>query len=299
MFVAETSFGATPTTAVPWLHFGVPTLFDPQRRPVFKPKTGLGRQYPSDLVLMKEYAELRVEAELLDKDATVGEEYEWVDDYNWIWGADAVAATINLEKHIGSLSIGAKLDLATDEYAWLKGCKLQEYVIAGRVDSPVIKRMNFLAWDYDHGTTDYVSGSATRKTFPTESYISFGDLEILYNTVSILERLQSFEIIFRRDIQRRGTNATTATKYAKFAEVGMSIKINLTLDFDSTTEYADWLADTARNIVFKIPDESGGRELNFNTCRFEEVRKPMREVDLIEKTMTAQVLGTPNITTTA
>jgi len=297
MFITEgTSWGTKPITGA-WLHFGVPTLFDVQRRPIFKRKIGLGRQYPSDLILIKEYAELRVEAEMLAIDETVGSEYEWLDDYNYIWGLSVVAATIDLEKHMGSLSIGAKLDLTTDEYILLTGAKQIEYAIIAVVDQPVIKRINFIAHPYTHTEVDYVSGDATRKTFPDTSYIKFGDCDFLCPS-SVLDRIQRFELIFRRDIQRRGNNATTPTKYGKFAEVGMAIEVNVTLDFDSTSELDDFLGDTPRDITIKIPDVVDGREINLPSCRWREMRKPIREVDLIELALTAECLGTPTITTT-
>jgi len=296
MWIKEATFGGISQSGT-WQFFGDVIGFDGKRRPVYKPRVGIGRQYPKELSLQKEYAELLVEAELLKKDVTVGEEYEWLNPYAAIWGADAVAATVNLEKHCFSTVVGAKLDLTTDEYLTFVGCKPNEITLKVDLENPMKLLYSLVSQKKTHGTVDYVQGTADRKTFPTESYIRLADCDVEYNSASIIERLQALEFTMRREINKRGSKTGAGTLFAKFSEVGLSMEVSLTLDFDSTNELTDFLGDTTRDIEIHVPTGSGGRQINLPTCQWKEFPAPIREVDLIELKITAEVLGVPTITT--
>lgn len=295
MWIPEANFGAIPQTGI-WKHFGDCIVFDSVRRPLYKPRIGIGRQYPKELVMIREFAELNIEINLLKEDETEGEEHEWLELYVYMWGEDALAATVNLEKHEGPMSIGAKLDLVTDEYLTLVGNKFSEVTLRANLDDPVKLLGAFVAQRLTHGTTDYMQGTASRKTFPTTSYLKLADCEFKYNGASILTRLQSFEFRMRREIDKRGSDATIKTLYAKFSEVGLAMEVSVVLDFDSTGELTDFMGDTTRDIEIHIPAESGGQKITLPTCQWKELRKPIREVDLIELRLVAEVLGTPTIT---
>ena len=297
MWIKEATFGTVPTTGA-WKHLGHITMFDPVRRPTYKERIGLGRQYPSNLELMKEDAELSVEFGALLKSVASGAEYEWMDLYALMWGEDDAAATVDLEKHEASMSVGAKLDLATDEYMLVKGAKFQEArIIAEHGPEPIRQILSFLGQKHTHGTVDYVSGTATRKNFPSTLLMKFADTDLLYNGASIIERLQSFEFTMRRKLDKRGGYPAEKTLYSKLSEMELSMDVSITLDFDSTPELNDFMGDVNRDILIKIPSGTGGRQLNLFSCKWREMRKPQRELDLIELRLTASVLGTPTITT--
>jgi len=292
--IKETTFGQTPTSGV-WDHFGDWESFDPRRTPVYKPRIGFGRQYPKSFTKIKEYAELDLEARLLLKDAP--NSYEWLNPFALIWGEDAAAATIDFEKHIGSMSIGAKLDLATDEYLLVKGCKYESGAIRAAIEETVVHVASFIGTKHTHTETDYVSGTATRRTFPTTGELKYGDTDFLIAAASVIERLQGWEFRIRREMQKRGTDDADSTLYAKFAEVGCSLESVLTLDFDSRAELDNFMSDTTFNIEIQCPKGSGGRKINLPTCQWKEMRKPQRNLDLIELSLTAECMGTPTITT--
>ena len=121
LWLKEATFGTTPDVGE-WGHFGDVTAFDPRRQATFLNRVGLGRVIEKDFILTKEWAELLLEIDILKIDTPNG--HEWVDILNYAMGLSAPAATIDLERKIASLSIGAKLDLDTDEYMLLKGLKI-------------------------------------------------------------------------------------------------------------------------------------------------------------------------------
>lgn len=300
MFIKEVTFGTTPITgADKWRHFGNNLLFDPVKRPVFKPRVGLGAQKASALTLAKEFAELSLEAEILKKSAVADAEYEFCDFFALAWGEDANAATIDLEKHIASMSIGAKLAVTTPEYILCKGSKFESAEIKGSIEDPIRFAASVIAQKYSYGTTDYVSGTPTRKNFPATDRIMWGDIDFWYGGSSLLDKIASFDFSMRRDMEKRGSNATTKTLYGKFAESGLSMEIAVALDFDSMTQLTDFLNETPKEILIKLPLASGGRIIALPDCKWREMRKPLREQDLIELSLTADVLGTPTITTAA
>jgi len=290
MWIKEATFGSTPTSGE-WLHAGNPIGFDPRHRPIYKRRIGLGRQYPSAFDLVKKYAELTLEYELMKKDTTIGSEYEWTELIAYIFGETGNAATITLEKHISPLSIGAKLDLATDEFFLLAGSKLTEIEIRSAIEEVVSCRASTLSQKMTHGTVDYVSGTATRKTFPTTDPIYFSDLDLTYKGSSILDSIQNFAFRIRRDIQRRGSDSTDKKLYRAFEEQGLSIEFEITRDFNSTTELTDFLGDTAFNVNIDIPSGSGGRRIELSGGKWQELAPPKRELELINVTLRAEFAG--------
>jgi len=290
MAIIESILGTTPATGS-WLHFGHPLGIDPRPQPQWSEKTGIGRQIISDQEIAKKWGEATLNYELEKKDADVGYEYEWMDLLAYILGDDGNSATVVDEKHLGSLSIGSKLDLETDEYWLFKGCKLNTVEIRGNIlaNDPVRASLGIKAQDYSYTTTDYVSGDATRKTFPNTGRIFASDCDIEIPTgASIYDRISDWTFRINRNLVGRGGKSGNAQLFRNWEEGKLEVELEVVMDFDDKTELDDFLAATARTAKLELPLGTGGRAITLTSGKWREMSKPTRELDLIALTLRAK-----------
>lgn len=285
MWIEETAFGSIPQAGT-WNHFGDAVMIDPRLIPTHKSRVGLGRVIEKDFIKTKEYAELVANATLLAKDAVNG--YEWIDILNYAMGVSAPAAIIDLEKTTASLCIGAKLDLATDEFETLVGCKINRYELGSEVDGMVELRLGAIAQGYTYNTTDYKQGLAVRATFPTTDPIKHSDIDLEIAAGSIHAALQRWSMRLTRDIEKKGSKTGEATKYGAFYEEKVTVELEIVRDFDSTTQLTQFLNNTKFNAEISIPTGIGGRKLTLSDGRWITGSKPARELELIGLTLTGK-----------
>jgi len=286
-------FGTTPTTGT-WKPIWLVNNFHPKPRPIFKEKVGVGRQLPSDFIEVKKYAEARIELELLAKQADPA--FEWTDIWHYIITNAAYGEAFSLGKRLKSLSIGAKLDLATDEFWLLKGCKPTGFSIAGELDSPLKGSIDILSQVASFGTIDYVSGDATRQANPASDYIKHEDSDVIIDVggngaSSIIDRLNSWEFSVRRTLERKGKAATDPKLYKTFVEKDVVLELRVNLDFDSIAQLTQFLNTTPFDAVIKIPSAADGRQITLSNGKWLELDIPHRELDLIALDLTAKFAG--------
>jgi len=286
VYIEESTFGATPTSGT-WKPIALVTNFDPRPRPIYKEKIGIGRQIPSGYTRVKRYAEFTINHELLAKESSP--EFEWTQIWYYIVTNQAYGASFSLGKRLKTLSIGAKLDLSTDEYWLLKGCMLSRYEIgSGGADQVLTGTIEGVAQLATFSETDYVSGTATRQANPTSDYIKHGDCDLKIAESSIYDSLNSWSFVIERTIERKGTDSSDATLYRTFAPTRCDISLRINRDFDSKTELNQFLNDTSFTAELYIPNESGGRKITLSGGKWQELSSPHREIDLIDLTLTAR-----------
>lgn len=207
------------------------------------------------------------------------------------------AVSYDLEKRTVGRSIGAKLDLPTgsdDEYWIFKGCKTTEFELFSEMDGTVHVREHLIAIGAcDYNTTDYVSGSATRKTFPTTEPIVNGDCDIHVEGASIFSDVQSWRFRVARELEKHGSQSGAGTLFDKAIEKALTISLEVTMDFVSTTHLNQFLDATKFYAELEIPYGSGGRLITLSTSGdkqavWKTATKPARELDLIGLTLTAE-----------
>lgn len=256
--ITEGEFGTTPTTGA-WLPVSLVKRLDVSYRPVMRPKVGLGRQNPSDWTVAKKLYEFDLELELIKAEASPA--YNW---YTLVQYIIEKAATANgvPDTVLESFSLAATADLATDEFWWLKGCMLDRVELAGRrVDELVTATLHGLAQWGDYGTTDPVSGSATRQAQPAVlAQIPFGDCDVLYDPTtpaSILDDVDSFRLSLIRELDPRGV--ATGGLYRTFVPKSCRWEVELSKDFDSKTELEHFIDSTKTKCTIEIPNVAGGK----------------------------------------
>ena len=282
--LTESAFGTT-LTAGTWLPIALLKSFEPRYMPQFKPKTGIGRQNPSDWVIVKDYYEFDIEVELIKYEAAPNA-YDWARFMRYILekssGEDGTPGNT-----LDSFSLVAKLDLDTDEYWWLKGCMLDRVdVIGSSVDDLVTARMHGIGQSGDYGTTDAVSGTATRQSLPAVmAQIPYGECDILYDPTSpstIMDDVSSFRLSLIRNLEKRGTDATTKTLYRDFVPTTRRWEVEIMKDFDSKTELEHFVDATKTKITFEIPNAVAGTVFSLTSGYWNSPSGvPVRELDLL------------------
>lgn len=301
MYLLETTEGATPTTGA-WNPISTPTNFDPKPRPTLKGKVGLGRQLPSMFVETKRYGEFTIEHELQAKQADPA--FEWMNFYYYILTNATFGNSMSLGKRLKSLTIGAKLDLATDEFWWMIGAKLKGYEIGCKgVDQVITGAITGEALSYYYGETDYVAPTAIRVALPTTAYLKHGDIDIQQKPSggaysSIFERVNSWSLGVQRTLVKRGSNASNGKLYKTIQPTDCKLVLKLNMDFSSRTQLEQFINTTQFDALLKIPAGSAGRELELLAGKWTEHSSPAREVDLIDVDLTAEFTDL-QITTTA
>lgn len=282
--ITESQFGSTPTTGT-WLPVHRVKRFEATPMFVKRPKVGIGRQNPSDWEKTKDLYEYTIEVELVKKETSPA-----YDPYTFVQyiiekasGADGVP-----DNALESFSLCARANITTDEFFWLKGCMHDKVELIGReVSDRVTARFHGLAQWGDYGTTDPVSGTATRQALPaTDDTIEFGDCDVLYDPTtpaSILSRLESWRLSLSREIVPRGLNATTTTLYREFVPRSRTWEAEISLDFDSRTEYEHFIDMTKTKITFEIPNAVGGSIFALTSGYWNPGRSglPVGELDLL------------------
>ena len=258
MVLRETTFGAT-LTAGAWLPVALAKRFRYEYRPVRKPIVGLNRQNPAGWTTVKELHDFTIETEALKAVASpVYDPYTMVQYIiEKLAAADGSPGFV-----LDSFSLGAKVDLATDEFFWLKGATLDQVDIIGRaVDDLVQYRLHGIAQSGDYGTTDYVSGTATRQAQPTNVHVPFGECDVMVGAgpTSIIDDCSSFRLSLGRTLTPRGVDATTSTLYREFVPTKRSWTVEIERDFDDKTDFENFIDDTEVKCTIKIPSAVGGK----------------------------------------
>lgn len=296
MWILESTRKTTPTSGA-WNHLGDGLSLSPAGARNWRERIGLGRQIAKGFTLIKKWFEPVIEYDILHKDA--GNNYEWGENLAAALGTDVAESTIDLEKRIMYRSIGAKLDLPTgsdDEYWWFKGCKCNEFELSGAQDETVKIREALIALVGLYGTTDYVSGTATRETFPTTEPIVNGDCDLLIkpsggSLTSIMPDVLSWRMRIRRNLERHGSDSGDGTLYDKALESKMELELEITMDFVNKTQLNQYLNATKIFAQLKVPNSTGGRQIGLSASGSEQgvfrtMTKPARELDLINLTIT-------------
>ncbi|MEM3737548.1 MAG: phage tail tube protein [Candidatus Bathyarchaeia archaeon] len=285
MYIAESTYGATPTSGE-WKNISLVTSLTPRSIQTRRDKIGIGHQQPSAFILTKKHAECNLEHTLLKK--TVTPPWEWTDFYTYIIGSG-----LSLANRVDSFSLGFKLDLATDEFGKIAGCKIREYEISGTLGEEIKGRVAILGQAYSYDNSDYVSGTATRQSPPTTDPITFADVDVAYGSTptSITGRVNSFSFTLSRELKFLGSDTTTKTLYRRLEEQSRDITAEVTLDFDSTSELNDFLSDTSFTLRFDLPSGSGGRRVDLTGGKWLNVDQVFREVDLVALRLKARFTG--------
>jgi len=285
MYITESTYGSTPTSGE-WQQVALVDSLTPRLVQSRRDKRGVGNQQPSAFTLTKKHAECALEHTLLKKSTSPA--WEWTDLYAYIVGSG-----LSLANRVNPFSLGFKLDLATDEFGLLKGCKIREYTVEGALGEEVRGRVAILGQDYTYGTTDYVSGTATRQAAVTTDPITFADVDVAYGSTptSIVDRVSAFSFTLSRDLKLLGSDSTTKTLYRALEEQARDINAEVTLDFNSTSELNDFLGDTSFTLRFDLPSETGGRRVDLTGGKWLNVDQVLREVDLIALRLRARFTG--------
>lgn len=291
-FIVEGTYGTKPTSGA-WKPFGVVTKFDPHASPTIKEKVGLGRQTLSAQQIVKKAFECDIEWEVQAESTNPA--FCWAERLRYILNQAAYGASLSLDKRINSQSIGAKLDLATDEFFLLTGCKCDKFEIGSEGGHSIIKvSEHLMAQNMLVNTTDYVSGTATRNAALADSlaFIRHADCDIQINTgggyTNLYDRVNSWKLRLTRDLSRRGSSLTDKTLYQAIIEGKMEIALDLNLDFNSLTEYTQFLADTGFDIKVSIPTGTGGKALTLSTGKWNSVGSPLNEMDTVDVSVSSK-----------
>ena len=281
--ITEATFGTTPTSGA-WLPVSLVKGFEPRYMPVFKPKVGIGRQNFSDKTLAKHYYEFDLELELIKAEADPA--YDWYTLVQYIIeklsGADGAPDTT-----LETFSLAATIDVTTDEFWWLKGCMLDRVdLIGSSVEDLITMKLHGIAKWGDYSTTDPVSGTATRQAQPAALYqIPYGECDILYDPTTpatVLPDVSSFRLSLIRDVERRGTDATTGTLYEKFVPKSRRWEVEIMKDFDSKTELEHFVDATKTKCTIEIPNVAGGHIFALTAGYWlPPSGVPVRELDLL------------------
>jgi len=283
VYIKESTFGTTPSEGT-WLPIWRTTNFNPRIQMIYKESTGLGSQVITDFTKVKEYVECDIEHEILKKQTSPA--YNWKDFYLYIVSTGQSGTPSNT---IDSFSLGAKLDLATDEFWHLKGCKIQSYEIRGdSIEDIITGRISIIGQYGRHTTTDYVTGTASRQANPTSDTVHFGEADLLIGGSSIYGDLSRWSLTFARTIERKGTDSTTKTLYKSLVETAREYTLEITRDFNSTNELSAFQNASDVSATIKLPNESGGVQIDLTDGKWERLEAPAREIDLIALTLTAK-----------
>jgi len=285
-FITEGTFGATPTSGT-WPPVSLVKSFEPRYMPNFKPKVGIGRQNPSNWTLVKEYYEFDLELEVIKREAA-GYNFWTLPQYILeIGGGPTDGSPDNV---LESFSLGAKLDLATDEYWHLMGCMLDRVdFIGSSVDDLVTMKLHGIAQDGDYTITDPCTlGSASRGDPPTDLYqIGMSECDVLYSKVpaavsSIMDDISSFRLSMIRTLDKRGTDGTTDTLYRAFVPKDRRWEVEIMKDFDSRTELEHFIDGSRVDCSIEIPNESLGIVFTLEDGYWQSPSGvPVRELDLL------------------
>jgi len=277
VWITETEWGVTPTTGT-WKPVGGFESFTPEPRPVLTEKGGLGSQTVTDQQLVKLSGRFTIEHELKEK--VTDPAFDWYNLLDTIVNKDGSGNPQNYPKHF---SLGAKLDLATDEFWHLKGCTIEEYTVEGRsADDTIRGRITGIAKQPIYGTTDYVSGSATRQSEPSSDAIVFGEADVeVPDGSSILGELISWSLTLRRTLTLRGADSAEPTLYGSIVPSKREYTLRIARDFRDKAEVENFINATERTAALEIPSASGGWNLALTGGRWRAMTKTFRDLDLI------------------
>lgn len=281
--LTETTFGTT-LTAGTWLPVSLVKSFNPRPMHVLKPKVGIGRSNFSAKTLVKQLYEFDIELELIALEAAPA-----YDPYTMVqYIIEKLAAADGApDQVLESFSLAATIDVATDEFWWLKGCMLDRVdIIGSAIDDLITMKLHGLAQSGDYGTTDPVSGTATRQAQPADLVqVPYGGCDILYDPTTpatIMNEVSSFRLSLIRDLDKRGSDATTGTLYDSFTPKARRWEVEIMKDFSSKTELEHFVDTTVTKITFEIPNATGGKIFALTGGYWlPPSGTPIRELDLL------------------
>jgi hypothetical protein len=284
-FLEEDVFGTKKTTGA-FKPIPQVVLFDPQVNPTKRPKTGLGRQIAASIPTVKKNFDLQLNMELVTKSTSPA--FEWNELFYYGLSNGAYGDTYSLTKRLKSITLGAKLDLATDQFWTCTGNKLNTMELGCPDITDVLKlNMGFFVQNAVFNETDYVSGALTRQgaVAANQPSLRLGDLDMELDSgggySSLISRVNSFNLRVDRTLQRRGNAASDKQLWAAFVEGRCNVVLAMNLDFNSINEYTQTVGDTEIDFKITIPDASGGRIITLSDGKFTRFRTPHREVELI------------------
>lgn len=298
LWIAESAYGTPPTTGE-WKQIGLPATFLPSLQPQRRDRTGLGVYQPTDFDTTKRFGIFSVNQVLLhDYEANGDPTWEWMDFLLQIIGAET-AGIPTKAAHIPFYSIGARIDRpSADEYWLMFGAKHQQVTIHGEIEDALQGRLAGWAQYGSKSITDYVSGTATRQAAAAVAGnpILFSDCDIDYmptgytpGSESIIDKVQSFDLILSRVLERKGSDATTKIYYRELGEVSFDVAVNIVLDYIEETEIDDFIAETEFTMRFDIPETaSHGIRMELTGGKWMTQEQELREVELISVPLTAR-----------
>lgn len=287
LWLKETDFGVTPSGSEEWDPIWKVSNFDARKRKVNKNAVGVGVQGPSNILEVKYWGDITLDHYIL-KEETSPTAFKWseffqniIADGSWTWG-----------NHVPSFSICSKLDLTVDEFWNIAGAKIDRYEIRGdSIEDLVMGRVHCLSKVIDYTNDDIIGVSQTQQANPLSEELVFGDVDLLYGTgtpASILDTLNRFSVVFQREIERRGTDATTPKQYAAFPEKTRKWTAEITMDFDDRTALEDMIDHSQIKLTLKIPNVAGGKEIAFTGGRWLDHEIPERELDLLDLSLSGE-----------
>ena len=176
----------------------------------------------------------------------------------------------------------AKINRATPEYWLAFGAKIEQVVLRGSmVDGPLQMQIRAIARGFQFNTTNYVQGTATRRTAPTKSpIIPSEDATITVDGTDVTSVVQDFVLTLTRAYEKRGRSATAAASstqvatdgfnYREFAPSTFDGRLELTLDpfGTATNELIDQINDKALSTVsIALEKATNGKTITFSASK--------------------------------
>jgi len=205
--------------------------------------------------------------------------YGWWDLINQAFYGGATGAPATRP---GTAWLAAKINRATPEYWLAFGAKIESVVIKGSMTEGVMTiSINAIARGHQFNTTNYVQGTATRRTALTKNpIIPSNDVTITVNAVDVTSVVQEFTLTLTRKYEKRGRSATAAASGTQVATDGFNFRefvpsnfdgrLELTLDPYGTTtsQLIDYLADTALGTVsISAENVTNGKTISFTASK--------------------------------
>lgn len=178
--------------------------------------------------------------------------------------------------------IGAKINRATPEYWLAFGVKIESVVIKGSMTEGAMSiTLNAIARGYQFNTTNYIQGTATRRTDATKNpIIPASDVTITVNAIDVTSVIQDFTLTLSRKYEKHGRSVTTAASGTQIGTDGLNFREFIPTEFDgrlelkldpygtTTANLIDYLADTALGAVsISAENATNGKTISFSASK--------------------------------
>jgi hypothetical protein len=182
----------------------------------------------------------------------------------------------------GTAWLAAKINRATPEYWLAFGAKIESVVIKGSMtEGPMTITINAIARGHQFKTTNYIQGTATRRTALTKNpIIPSNDVTITVNAVDVTSIVDEFTLTLSRKYEKKGRSATTAESSTQVGVSGYNYREFVPSDFDgrleltlqpygtTTAQLIDYLADTALGTVsISAENATNGKTITFSASK--------------------------------